>query len=193
MTILHFLLLFASIVFVFATKYEVLDYNPQANPAAMIVVGLARFTVLTPNMIRLEYAQSFNAFENRSTLAIVNRYFAQPPPFQLTNNGGVLTITTSALAVQYQIGQPFNATTLSIRSRGIQPAFTWQFGTPQSPRNLLGTIKSLDELGVVSLNCTNNANIKVHDEHLHCEWALISKDGWATIDDSQNRFIEFDF
>jgi hypothetical protein len=83
--------------------------------------------------------------------------------------------------------QPFSSTTLSIRSRtGVQPAFSWSFGQPQSPRNLLGTIKSLDVMGPVTLNCTDNANIIANGEHLHCEWGLVSRDGWAVVDDVSN-------
>ena len=40
--------------------------------------------------------------------------------------------------------------------------------------NLLGTIKSLDMLGVITLNCTENANVTIHDEQLHCAWGLVS-------------------
>jgi len=51
---------------------------------------------------------------------------------------------------------------------------------------LLGTIKSLDELDVITLNCTQNANTQVHDESLHCAWGLISRDGWAIVNDTEN-------
>jgi alpha-glucosidase (family GH31 glycosyl hydrolase) len=52
--------------------------------------------------------------------------------------------------------------------------------------NLLGTIRSLDKLGTQTLDCNSNAKIAVHDEGLHCEWGLISRDGWALVDDSTN-------
>jgi hypothetical protein len=56
--------------------------------------------------------------------------------------------------------------------------------------NLLGTIKSLDELGVTPLNCTLNANITVHDEQLHCAWALISRGGWTLQNDQDNYMLD---
>lgn len=56
--------------------------------------------------------------------------------------------------------------------------------------NLLGTIKSLDELGVISLNCTEIAGKKVHDELLHCEWGLISRLGWNVINDTTNWVLD---
>jgi alpha-glucosidase (family GH31 glycosyl hydrolase) len=52
--------------------------------------------------------------------------------------------------------------------------------------NLLGTIRSLDMLGAQTLNCTHNEKIAVHSEGLHCEWGLISRDGWALVDDTDN-------
>jgi hypothetical protein len=37
-------------------RYELLDYNPVANPKAIVVSGNARFTVLTSRLIRMEYS-----------------------------------------------------------------------------------------------------------------------------------------
>jgi hypothetical protein len=84
----------------------------------------------------------------------------------------------------YKEGQPFSSSTLSITSND-QSFKAWSAGQVSSG-NLLGTIKSLDQLGVTPLNCTLNANISVHDETLHCEWGLISRDGWSVVDDSSN-------
>ena len=36
------------------TSYELLDYNPVADPKAVVQVGNARFTVLTPQVLRIE-------------------------------------------------------------------------------------------------------------------------------------------
>src|SRR5689334_3098078 len=54
------------------TKYELLPYNPVANDKAMVVSGNARFTILTPQLIRMEFSNS-GIFEDRATTAIVNR------------------------------------------------------------------------------------------------------------------------
>lgn len=53
-------------------KYELLPYNPVAAPAAVVAFGGARFTILTPRLIRMEYSPS-NVFEDRASLAFVNR------------------------------------------------------------------------------------------------------------------------
>lgn len=52
--------------------------------------------------------------------------------------------------------------------------------------NLLGTIRTLDSLGVVPLNCTYWEGRQVAKESLHCEWAVIGRAGWAIYDDSTN-------
>ena len=39
-----------------------------------------------------------------------------------------------------------------------------------------------------TLNCTEikKAHTTVHNELLHCQWGLVSKDGWSLVDDSDN-------
>ena len=169
------------------TKYELLDYDPVADPAAMKTYGSARFTVLTDSLIRMEWmGDSANGFEDRSTLAFVNRKLPVPS-FTASTDGGTATIKTSKVTVSYKTGQPFSASSLSATgSFG-----SWSFGKANTG-NLLGTIKSLDQLPVTSLNCTENQKIIVHGESLHCQWALVSRDGWAAVDDSQNQALDDD-
>ena len=57
--------------------FELQPYEPAADPAAAVVVGRARFTVLAPRLLRLEYSET-GTFEDRPTLAFVNR--KQPVP-----------------------------------------------------------------------------------------------------------------
>ena len=44
------------------------DYNPVANSQAVVREGKARFTVLTPEMIRIQYSNK-EQFEDRATFA----------------------------------------------------------------------------------------------------------------------------
>ncbi len=87
-----------------------------------------------------------------------------------------------------QVGEPFSADSLSIVANGASDMNNWTFGQVDDG-NLLGTIRSLDQLGVVSLNCTENANITVHAEELHCEWGVVSRNGWAVINDTGNQAL----
>jgi hypothetical protein len=63
------LFLLMGISHVSATETE---YAPQANPEAIVTSGKARFTVLTPRMIRIQYSSS-SQFEDRATFAVINR------------------------------------------------------------------------------------------------------------------------
>ena len=53
------------------------DENPVADAKAMVKAGCARFTVLTPEMIRIQYSSS-KQFEDRATFAVVNRRLPVP-------------------------------------------------------------------------------------------------------------------
>ena len=46
--------------------------NPVANPEAVVTEGVVRFTVLTPEMIRVEYSPS-EQFEDRATFTAIFR------------------------------------------------------------------------------------------------------------------------
>ena len=48
------------------------EFHPQASEDAMVIFGKARFTVLTPRLVRMEWAED-SRFEDRATLGVVNR------------------------------------------------------------------------------------------------------------------------
>lgn len=53
-----------------ALAIEILPYDPVASSGAVVVApgGSARFTVLTPRLIRMEYSHA-GVFEDRATIA----------------------------------------------------------------------------------------------------------------------------
>ena len=51
--------------------------NPIADPRAVVVVGNARFTVLTPEMIRMEWAAEAK-FEDHASFVFINRRLPVP-------------------------------------------------------------------------------------------------------------------
>ena len=141
-------------------------------------------------LIRVEYSQS-GTFEDRATVAILNRNLPLVP-FHSYTAGGRLVIVTKALMLNYTIGTAFSASTLSISSVNSSSAFEgWTYGA-HDDGNLLGTIRSLDMIGAVPLNCTDNAWMTVHDETLHCEWGVNSRNGWAVINDTENQALTAD-
>jgi hypothetical protein len=117
---------------------ELLPYVSVANSSAVVITQYARFTVLTPSLLRLEYSEN-GVFEDRPTVAVVNRLLPVPSfTYQTTN--GVLVITTSEIQMQYQIGQPFTASSLVVKSVNSSSTFTqWTPDMTNSMgRNLLG-------------------------------------------------------
>jgi hypothetical protein len=141
--------------------------------------------VLTDRFIRMEYSES-GKFEDKPTLGFLNRKTA-PVKFTQAAKGNSVTITTPALTLVYHGGK-FTAKSLVVTGKG-SGAFKHWAPEMSNDGNLLGTIKSLDELGPTSLNCTENANIKVHAETLHCTWGLISRAGWSIYDDSESPVL----
>ena len=166
-------------------RYELLDYNPVASSAALVKSddGKARFTILTPALIRMEYSPS-GVFEDRPSLAFVNRDLPVPE-FSVNRTKGVLTITTSEVDLTYK-GPGFLPQRLSVTSNNPHSAFkSWTAGMTSATDtgNLLGTFRTLDGTKNVTLNCTDNGKP-------HCEWGLISRSGWALVDDSDNPVLD---
>lgn len=147
--------------------------DPVADPAAVVVSGNARFTVLTPEMIRIEYSDS-GVFEDRATFAVINRNL-EVPVFRTADDGSYLYITTDRLKLKYRKGTdpvtvPASGDNLSIEFDLNGKTESWYPGKPD-PLNLKGTCRTLDG--------SNGDNKRSELEN-----GVISRSGWAVIDDS---------
>ena len=87
--------------------------NPIAHPDAVVTCGRARFTVLTPRLIRLEWSASAQ-HEDRGTYAFPTRYAPEPSPFEVRVEDDATEIDTGSLTLRYQPDDPFNAHNTSI-------------------------------------------------------------------------------
>jgi alpha-glucosidase (family GH31 glycosyl hydrolase) len=153
-------------------NYLKLDFQPKANPDAIIQAGPARFTILTPKLIRLEYDPS-ETFEDRPTQ--IFWYRKQPvPKFSKTLNDQQTTLETDALRLTYEnqnLG--FHGDFLQIKLK--ETGFIWKYGQKNST-NLGGTVRTLDQVnGAIPLNP-----------------GLISQTGWAIVDDSDSLVFNND-
>ena len=147
--------------------------NPVADPSAVITSGKARFTVLTPEMIRIQYSDR-NLFEDRATFAIINRRLPVPQ-FSTSEQDGWLTIKTSALTLKYRIGGKISAATPSDQVLNIRFTLNgrdvlWYPGKDDA-MNLKGTTRTLD--GQIGDN-----------KRQEMENGLLSRAGWSIIDES---------
>jgi alpha-glucosidase len=144
--------------------------NPAAEPNAIVIAGDARFTVLTPQLIRMEWSPGAG-FENRASLVFLNRRLPVPP-FQTRRDGPWQVIDTDALTLRYRAGSGrFGPENLAIELKTL--GRTWNPGMPDTA-NLLGTTRTLDGArGPVQL-----------------EPGLISRDGWVVVDDSERPLFD---
>ena len=149
------------------------EYNPQPNPDAVVQEGKARFTVLTPEMIRIQYSDR-QLFEDRATFAVVNRNLPVPE-FTTEKKDGFLYIKTKALLLKYKIGGRITADKPS--DEVLSVAFSlngrpvlWYPGKDDA-LNLKGTTRTLD--GQIGDN-----------KRQELENGLLSRAGWSIIDES---------
>jgi hypothetical protein len=71
-----------------------------ASPGAIVTWGQARFTVLTPSLLRMELAGRTGAFDDRPSLAVINRVTVTPP-FSVSTEGATLYLRTASLNLTY--------------------------------------------------------------------------------------------
>lgn len=102
---------------------------PTNHRTASVTSGSARFQILSPTLIRTEYAQD-GKFADSATFNAIGRTAFAPTSYTSSTSDGWLTISTSALTLRYQEGSgPFDAQNLSVRlSAGGSPvdAAPWQ-------------------------------------------------------------------
>lgn len=138
---------------------------------ASVVDGAARFQIITPTLIRMEYA-SDGRFEDRPTFNAVARGL-KPPPFSVRAVRSGLEIRTARLVLGYtRDSSPLGPGNVSVRVGGrvIRPAF----GSPPRSDALGGWYRGLDyypgQAGPVD-------QIKLHQ-------GLLTRQGWYLLDDS---------
>jgi alpha-glucosidase len=153
-------------------------YNPAADPKAVVVRDHARFTILTPQLIRMEWAAD-GRFEDHASFVFLNRRLPVPT-FQSTESGGTLIIKTDALELRYHPSAgsdgKFTADNLDLSFTLNGNRVTWRPGTPDTG-NLMGTTRTLDE----ALGSKTKEPI---------EPGLISRDGWTLVDDSTRPLFD---
>ena len=147
------------------------ENDPIADAKAIVTSGCARFTVLTPEMIRIQYSDH-KQFEDRATFAVVNRRLPVPA-YKVKKKGGWLTISTDALTLQYKIGASICADALRIVLSVNGQRVEWHPGMKDS-QNLKGTTRTLD-------------GQQGDSKEKELEDGLLSRLGWAIIDESPSH------
>ncbi|MCE0498255.1 MAG: glycoside hydrolase family 31 protein [Methylacidiphilales bacterium] len=134
----------------------------------MAVTGNARFTVITPNLIRMEYAPDGKFVDLPSWFA-VNRD-TRDTNARITNDHKKVDIDTGAIHLTYQDdGKPFSPDNLQAGIKEDSVTVVWKPGM-RSIQNLGGAIRSLDGVsGPLPLG-----------------EGILSREGWYLLDDSKS-------
>ena len=121
-----------------------LDADPRASEQAVVVAGNARFTVLTPQLIRMEWSED-GVFEDRASLTFINRNLPVPE-FKEKKAGKKVTIKTAAVTLTYVDGSgPFDSSNLKVEFLTAGQKTFWTPGMDDKG-NLMGTTRTLDNV-----------------------------------------------
>jgi alpha-glucosidase len=152
--------------------------DPVADAKAIVTLGHARFTVLTPQMIRMEWSAA-DRFEDHASFVFINRRLPVPEfSHRVTDDGKTLTIRTSALTLTYTPAGDgrFTAGDLSIALTVDGEPVVWH-PRMEDPENLLGTTRTLD-------GARGNKTKEPIGQ------GLISRSGWALVNDSTRPLFD---
>jgi alpha-glucosidase (family GH31 glycosyl hydrolase) len=139
-----------------------------AETTGIETLGDARFTVITPQLIRMEYAPDGKFVDAPSWFAM-NRD-ARFTVYQVQREAGSLTIETGAIKLVYlNDGKPFDQGNLHAEIKKGNGTVTWQFGM-QATGNLGGSERTLDGAR----------------QAFHIGDGILSRDGWSPLDDSKS-------
>ena len=150
--------------------------DPVADPKAVVTFGDTRFTVLTPELIRMEWAAD-GKFEDHASFVFLNRRLPVPR-FEHALNGDTLTVKTAALTLTYKHAADgrFTPDDLSIELPVEGKPVVWHPGLAD-PENLEGTTRTLDgALGDKTREPIGQG--------------LVSRSGWAVVDDSTRPLFD---
>jgi len=153
---------------------------PCARAAAgeenIMVHGNARFTVIAPDLIRMEYSQD-GKFIDAPSMFAVNRDAAFTE-FGIGRPFNPLIIDTGKMLLTHNDdGKPFHEGNLSVVIQvENNPAVTWRPGM-ENTGNLGGTIRTVDGVG----------------EPVDLGQGFLSRDGWFLMDDSAMHLFTKDW
>ena len=156
--------------------FPIPSVKAQMNPQTTFVGERWRIGFLTDALVRLEWSDS-GVFEDEATQVVLNRSFEQETPkVSYSQRGGMHVWETASIRLVFD-GQSFSKEGLSavVKNAGGGFGTTWHYGD-EGHANLKGTARTLD--GV--------------DGACELGMGLISRDGWAILDDSKSNLLQSD-
>ena len=133
--------LFAAIILLFGWNGSIrAQVSPaggqESHPPASVIRGQARFQVLAPNLVRMEFSP-IKKFIDAPSVSVVKRDWAEVP-IQSHEVSGWLEIDTGRMMVRYRLASgPFKAENLQVRWKDEQGDHAWKPGD-KDDKNLGG-------------------------------------------------------
>ncbi len=147
----------------------------QADEPGMVVAGNTRFTVITPNLIRIEYAPDGKFVDAPSWFA--TQRATRDKDAQITAQNGKVEINTGVMHLFLDdSAKPVTQDNLHVDIKKGSGIVTWKPGM-HSDQNLGGTITTLD----------------MRQEAVNLGEGLLSRDGWYLLDDSHSALFVGDW
>ncbi|MDR0428396.1 MAG: DUF5110 domain-containing protein [Dysgonamonadaceae bacterium] len=137
-----------------------------------IVIGNARFTFISPGLVRLEYAEN-SRFVDEPTLFASNRTIDFDDIELIEKENNRYTISTSEMRLEfYNDGFPFGQMNLRVYFNHEGKERMWYMASEQR-RNLRGALSTLDGLS----------------KAVPTEEGLLSRDGWYAVKDTNKELL----
>lgn len=170
-----------SLLFLLSPLYSSanISYQPKASSQAVVVHKNARFTVLTPRLVRMEWHPEAE-FEDRASLVVVNRKLSVPR-FNTSENDEWLRIKTDYLLLEYKKDSgPFDSKNISVTFHHDGKQVSWHPGV-KDLHNLGGTARTLDGM---------NGGFDGDGKAVDLGRGIISRSGWYLLDDSSSHLFD---
>ena len=148
-----------------------IDTSPMCNIKNVVQGEKYRFTILTSQMIRLEYSED-GIFEDRATQKVINRNF-DVQKFKVIDEDKNLEIITDNIHLIYDKNK-FSKNGLTMEVEVSNYKNVWHYG--EEIYDLKGTTRTLDGA----------------DGAIPLERGLISRNGFSIIDDSKSFILSED-
>ncbi len=164
-------LLMVIIVSATASSQDV-SKSPVPSPKAVVEAGNARFTVLTPQLVRMEWSKD-SQFIDSPSLLFINRNL-EVPPYTVSSVDEWLVIKTDKLELRYKKGSgEFKPSNLQVSFLLDGENVMWHPGD-RDTANLGGTTRTLDGA---------KGSVPLDD-------GLVSKTGWTIVDDTKRPLFD---
>jgi len=161
---------FIALLIVFLVTKEAM-----AAPSGIEMAGGVRFTVITPQLIRIEQAEG-GGFVDEPSLFAVNRS-ARFTGYKVASKAGKMIIDTGVVRLTYTAdGKPLGPENLRASIKKGAQTVDWKAGMANG-QNLGGTERTLDGW---------NGARRISD-------GVISRDGWFLLDDSTRHLLTSDW